>query len=799
MLNIGLAENGEILISAKELSAFAEKRIRPGSVDYSPSGPCRGYAEFSPRLSCTVTKDDEIFIVTGEPYCVYTYGNDKTVIEAAKQVKKLTSSVNPLSDPAFLAEAYIYAYLVCKARSASSVVLKLKYFTGSDEKYFDITLDSVSLEKTTVSLLERASYFAAVKKQFELEGRSKIETMKFPFFAVRDGQREFIKEAYRAISHGERLLVSAPTGIGKTISALYPAVKAVGAGLIEKVFYLTAKTVTGVAAAKTAKILMDCVPGLRAVTIISKERCCPANDKKIDFTVDRCSFDCPRLRENESGSYRSRRDAALKELLSENRPYGKADISSAAEKYGICPYELSLDLSEYCQIVICDYNYAIDPRVRFRRYFVEGDLRYALLIDEAHNLPDRTRDTFSSTLDRDRFRKLYDALSSSPAPNFELISKIKDLLTSLDYECGSCLKEAEESGGEKFAYIVSDSIPGKLFKAANDAAAELSKARIRERDDTLSGEIDDAYTAVSGFIKAYEYFGEGFVFYTELEGEKFAAKILCLDPSWILDRVMSGAVSSILFSATLTPLDYFAEITGCATAKTLMLNSPYDPDMLSVSVIDTVSTKYLVREETAESTARMILAAISAKAGHYIVYFPSYKYMDTVFAAFCKIAPKGISAIVQKQSMSLGARNKFLSFFENESEEGTLVGFCVLGGIFSEGIDLPDEKLIGVVLVGIGLPSLSSELNILKEYYDKTRENGYEFAYLYPAMIKISQAAGRVIRGENDRGIIILIDDRYKDPAIRALLPAHWKDIHVTGNEVSLTKILTEFWKDKNI
>ena len=195
----------------------------------------------------------------------------------------------------------------------------------------------------------------------------------------------------------------------------------------------------------------------------------------------------------------------------------------------------------------------------------------------------------------------------------------------------------------------------------------------------------------------------------------------------------------------------------------------------------------------------MILAAISAKAGHYIVYFPSYKYMDTVFAAFCKIAPKGISAIVQKQSMSLGARNKFLSFFENESEEGTLVGFCVLGGIFSEGIDLPDEKLIGVVLVGIGLPSLSSELNILKEYYDKTRENGYEFAYLYPAMIKISQAAGRVIRGENDRGIIIIIDDRYKDPAIRALLPAHWKDIHVTGNEVSLTKILTEFWKDKNI
>ena len=794
MLNIDLTDNGEIVISAKELSAFAERRIRPGSVNYSPSGPAHGYAENSPRLSFTATKGDEIFIVTGEPNCIYTSGNDKTVVEVLKQVKKLNSSVNPLSDSAFLAEAYIYADLVCKTKSASSVVVKLKYFTDSDERYFDIMLDAASLEKATDRLLERAAYFAVVKKRFELDGRSMIEKMTFPFSAVRDGQREFIKETYRAISRGERLLVSAPTGIGKTISALYPAVKAVGAGLIEKVFYLTAKTVTGVAAAKAAKILMDSAPDLRTVTITSKERCCPSNDKKIDFAVDRCSFDCPRLHENESGSYRSRRNSALRELLSENRPYGKAEISSAAEKYGICPYELSLDLSEYCQIVICDYNYAVDPRVKFRRYFAEGDLRYAFLIDEAHNLPDRTRDTFSSTLDRDQFRTLYDALLSSPAPDFELISKIKELVSSLDSECESCLKEAEESGGEKYAYIVSETVPGKLFKAAEDASAELSKARQSEPDEALAGQIDDAYTAVSGFTKAYEYFGQGFVFYTELEGEKFTAKILCLDPSLILDRVMKGAVSSILFSATLTPLDYFAEITGCVSAKTLMLESPYDPDMLSVSVIDTVSTKYLMREETAEDTANMILAAISAKAGHYIVYFPSYKYMNTAFAAFCRLAPKGISAIVQKQSMSLGARNKFLSFFEDETEEGTLVGFCVLGGIFSEGIDLPDEKLIGVVLVGIGLPSLSSELNILKEYYDKTREDGYEFAYLYPAMIKISQAAGRVIRGEDDRGVIVLIDDRYKDPAIRALLPAHWKDVHITGNEISLSHILSNFW-----
>ena len=272
---------------------------------------------------------------------------------------------------------------------------------------------------------------------------------------------------------------------------------------------------------------------------------------------------------------------------------------------------------------------------------------------------------------------------------------------------------------------------------------------------------------------------------------------MCLDPSSILGTAMNGAVSSILFSATLDPLEYYAQITGSPGAATLELESPYPAENLRVAAVDTVSTKYLARRETADEVAEIILAAIEAKRGHYIVYFPSYKYMTTVFDSFRLIAPKGVSAVVQKQGMSIDARKKFLSFFESGDPDETLVGFCVLGGVFSEGIDLPDEKLIGAILVGIGLPGLSSELNILKEYFDRTREEGYNYAYLYPAMIKTAQAAGRVIRSENDRGVVVLIDERYRDPNIIKLLPSHWKDLHYTGDPLSLSKYLEKFWNEK--
>ncbi len=788
-----LSDSGEIILSCAGLSRFAKRRVRSGSVPFRPAAAPYGDPLPFAGYSYKTTFRGEVFIVKGAPDGVFRF-NDQYIVWMIRSQKRITPSVSPYSDPAFLASAYAVSHLVCDALSLDGVTLKITVQGENGERHFDVPLDAGTLKKVTDDLISRASFFAIVEKNFETRGRRDIAAMPFPYASIREGQEEFIKEAYRAIKRGERLLVSAPTGIGKTVSALFPAVKAAGEGRAEKIFYLTAKTVTGIAAAKCAEAMRKFAPDLRAVMISAKERVCPSNDKKNEFHVDRCTFDCPRLSDNDAGDYAARRFAALEELLSSGGVYGKAEISACAEKYKLCPYELSLDLSEYCAIVICDYNYVIDPVVKFRRYFTEGDLKYILLFDEAHNLPDRARASFSSFLSSELIAKLKDAVSSFEAPDAELIKQCALTLETLDAQAEKCMKDAEEVAGERTGYIIEDKIPPVMIKAVSALDTALSNV---PGDSSVAALADEISKTASDFVKASEHFDERFALFSELRGNVTTCRAMCLDPSAILDRAMSGAVSSILFSATLSPADYFLDVTGCRDAEYLDLESPYSPDNLAVAVVDGVSTKYLSRADSAQEVAEAILAATEARRGHYIVYFPSYKYLDTVFNAFRLIAPKGYSALVQKPSMSLDARKKFLSFFENSNGE-TLVGFCVLGGIFSEGIDLPDDRLIGAILVGIGLPSLSSELNILKEYYDRTREDGYDFAYLYPALIKISQAAGRVIRDERDRGVIVLIDERYRDPKVIKLLPRHWKNIHVAGNSASLGALLKRFWEKDN-
>ena len=794
-MKIKLSESGEIILSPEYLAGFAKRRVRDGAVAYRPSVAPYGDPVPCGELSYKTASCGEDFIICGSPDGVFRL-EDQTVVWMTRRQKRVTPSVSPYSDPVFLAKAYAVSHLVCEALSLDGVTLKITVEGENGERHFDIALDAGTAKKITDGLVERASFFAIVEKNFETRGRRDIAAMPFPYSSIRDGQEEFIREAYRAIKRGEKLLVSAPTGIGKTVSALFPAVKAIGDGSAEKIFYLTAKTVTGLAAAKTAEVMRKFAPDLRAVVISAKERVCPSNDKKNEFHVDRCTFDCPRLSDNGAADYASRRIAALEELLSSGGVYGKAEISACAEKYGLCPYELSLDLSEHCAIVICDYNYVIDPKVKFRRYFSEGDLKYVLLFDEAHNLPDRTRESFSSSLSSSEISKLKEASSASDVPDAELIKQCALVQEALAAQGEKCSGDAEEIAGERTGYIIEDKIPQQMIKAVQTLAVSASKAR-GDADAQVAALADGISKSASDFIKAADVFDERFALFSELRGNEITCRALCLDPSSILERSMSGAVSSILFSATLSPADYFLDVTGCKNASYLDLESPYPPENLAVAVADGISTKYLSRADSAEEVAEAILAVTEARRGHYIVYFPSYKYLDTVFNAFRMMAPKGYSALVQKPSMSLDARRRFLSFFENSDGE-TLVGFCVLGGIFSEGIDLPDDKLIGAILVGIGLPSLSSELNILKEYYDRTREDGYDFAYLYPALIKISQAAGRVIRDERDRGVIVLIDDRYRDPKILKLLPRHWKNIHVTGSAAALGTLLKRFWDEKD-
>ncbi|MBQ7715635.1 MAG: ATP-dependent DNA helicase [Clostridia bacterium] len=794
-MDICVNDSGVVTISSDTLASFARQRIRRDTVTCYPSSDPYGDADVFSDLSLTMIKGGEVFKVTGEADGIYSVGGEYTV-EMKKQVKRISSSSDPSSDPHFLAKAYVTAYLVCKNKMKDRVTLKITLCADNGSRSFDIPLTTQFLARITESLLERAAYFATVKKNFCIRGKQDLANMPFPHSSIREGQEEFVKEAYRAIRNGSRLLVCAPTGIGKTVSALFPSLKALGEGLCDKIFYFTAKTVTGTAAARCADSVVRFCPDLRTVTVTAKERVCPAKNKKYPFVWNDGCFTCPLTHEADGVDYSQRRDAAMRDLLSSKNTYGKDDIEDAAKKHGICPYELSLDLSEYCQVVICDYNYAIDPKVRFRRYFEDAKEKYVFLFDEAHNLPDRARETFSASIDSDSAAAFCEKLEKYCPEKRELISKTNALLSALDSVRALTKEDSALEGDDEIGYYTGNVIPKELLSSASELNGAISSAKDDLAASIGEEEIDSLSSALSDLVFLKDFFDEKFVFFVSSKNGSTTAKIICLDPSDVIDGAMRKASSVILFSATLSPIDYYAEVCGCGGAKTLELDSPFDSDNLCVAVVSSVSTKYSVRRDTAYRVAETICAAVSPRNGHYIVYFPSYRYMNTVYEEFRKIAPGNVSALVQKAGMSVDARRQFLSFFEGSDTSRTLVGFCVLGGVFSEGIDLPDEKLIGAILVGLGLPGISSELNILKEYYDRTREEGFNFAYLYPAIVKTSQAAGRVIRGEDDRGILVLIDERYEDPSILKLLPRNWKNIHVAGDPASLAGYLEKFWTE---
>lgn len=791
-MKITLNENNEIILAAADLAAFAASKVKPSRLAFSESFSNLSSGELMTPLSYKIIKGGEVFVVTGEHNGIFNTAGGLAV-EKTKRVKRLTSRTTPFSDAKFLAEALVTAFLACKARSAPDIILRMTFQSDSEKKSFELSAELSYLTLIFDSLLDRAAPFASVLGQFEKRGRRDIERMPFPYSSMREGQRDFINEAFRTIKNGGRLLASAPTGIGKTVSSIFPAVKALGQGRADKIFYLTAKTITGKNALDVVRSMNRSVPDLRAVSIIAKERCCPAKKAKSTLSVDRCTPSCPRLSDSADGSYEVRRNRALCELLKDGTVYDSRGIAAAAEKYSLCPYELSLDLSEYCQLIVCDYNYIFDTRVRFRRYFTEVGLRYILLIDESHNLPDRAREMYFASLREETFSKLCEGIK-------KYFPGEEGLLNCAENACGQfavirelCRRNAEFSEGGSFGYCIENEIPKGFTKPFYDLHRAVGKVIPGCDIEEMVKLFDTVRSGISDLAHAEEFFDEHFAFFGE-SGERGASfRIICLDSSEILDNIMKGAVCSVLFSATLTPLDYFADILGCRGAATLELESPFDPDNLCLAAIDTVSTKLSARDGTAAQIANLILTAVSVKEGNYLVYFPSYKYMKSIVREFLAIAPHSIRAVMQKPDMTLAAREKFLSFFSGEGG-GTLVGFCVLGGVFSEGIDLPDERLIGAVLVGIGLPGLSSELNILKEYYDRTREDGYNFAYVYPGMTKILQAAGRVIRSERDRGVVVLIDERYADPSIRKIFPSHWKHMRFVGNSYSLSKLLDSFW-----
>ncbi len=751
----------------------------------------------------------DLFVTVSSVADSISYDGSVHTIEKLITVPRLSPSLSPFSNPDHFAETAVNAALFAETNGVNTVVIRMTFLSNSagESVSFTAAFSRVALERMLETLLNRALPFIQVYADSERLFPIETKKMPFPYHTIREGQAEFIQYAYRAIRRGTSLLVSAPTGIGKTMSAIFSAVKSVGEGYADKIFYLTAKTITGQAAMEAARRITKYAPHFRTCMICSKDQVCTFK-KKFRESGQRinCRF-CElteSIREADSATFvscRERELSALTELLSSDDPVYTTDrIRDAAARYSVCPYALSLALSESCTMVVCDYNYVLDDGVRLKQYFknpLRHD-RYVFLFDEAHNMPDRVRDTYSASLSSDLLDQLNGLTETAFPDDTDLGDRVKSLTTAFEAIRGLCRENeslTQNEAGEEVScgFCDADAIPPGLLRACDDLSRLLGRY-IRDRHESADL-IQPIYDALSQTSFAGGYFDEHFRFFASHINGRVTAEILCVDPAGLIRTMLSSATSSILFSATLSPSEYFRELTGLPDADILELESPYDPENLCLVAYDSISTRLSDRRSTIRDCAEVIVETVAAQAGNYIVYFPSYDYMQRVCRVFARMSP-GCDLVMQKQGMSYRERERFINLFSNH-KDGTLVGFCVLGGMFSEGIDLPGDSLIGAIVVGTGMPQISAERNIMAAYYQNKTEEGYNFAYTCPGINKVLQAAGRVIRSENDHGVIVLIDDRLNDPNMKHLFPTHWRHMRYTGDLVSLHTLLDRFWNRK--
>lgn len=726
------------------------------------------------------------FYIEGHISSVYGSHDLPTVAEII-----LSSDVNNIMEHNPSSHICCLAYILCKTSGIDRVNIEtILYDTISDNNVREITVRTIDqLEKQFKKRIYRLLPKARIMIERSNSVLQNAASVKFPFSMLRDGQEDLMRICYESLCNKERLFVQAPTGIGKTISALYPAVKFLGNGHCDKVFYLTAKNSTQKEAYRAAGKLFECGARLRTIILSSREACC-INPSKTEENFQCSAMNCKYARRN-AKEY----EVAINDLLKRQNGYDREIIIKISRKFGLCPYELSLALSEYCEIIISDYNYIFDPIIRLDRYFGKkrGINKYLLLVDEAHNLADRTREMYSSEISLLYIKKIYCQIQNEiPILSDSLENIIRFFEKDIKRLCSEDIQKDDDDIIHGF--YTNRKLPNNLMDNIKKLYDIVNKTIKNNENIDYINLLQNLKKKLFRLIITCEYFDERFLFYCELNGEDVILKIFCLDPSQILDDIHSTFEASVMFSATLTPLEYFSDILGGGKkSRILSLASPFDIDNLFLAACGGVSTRYEDREKTLSKVVSYISAAVACKKGNYIVYFPSYSYMNKAAELFMKKFPK-VRTIVQKPRMNRTDVTNFISEFVNVDDK-MRVGFCVLGGTFSEGIDLPGKSLIGVVIVGTGIPGISSERNIIREYYELSRGCGYDYAYTYPGMNNVLQAAGRVIRSDTDKGIVTLIDDRYITPKYQEMYPDHWGKMQYFESAASLNFAITEFWK----
>ena len=709
-------------------------------------------------------------ILEGRADGVFFNGEEYTIDEIKSTVAPLEEYY--LSQKEWhLGQAKCYALMFAHERNIDKINIQLTYLHQLDKstlvKTFHFTINELEHDVNKM-FKEYISFYTYILERTVKRNQS-ARHLRFPFVDFREGQREMSKYCYSVAENGGTLFVEAPTGIGKTISALYPSVKSFASEENEKIFYLTAKNSGKEMAFDTMTMLKE--HGLEAtpIAITAKEKICFNPGKSCN--PDECPF---------AKDYYTNIKRVLIDSLKRYDTFNMETIQEIAGHYAICPFEFSLDLSLFCDVVICDYNYFFDPIVYLKRYFEEDASKKVVLVDEAHNLIERGRKMYSATLNYRLFKKVQHSLSGLEHKKMKnAVKRISKLFNEF--------KDLED-GDHRLPYLEQTHLNG--MEAFLLAERDMS----RLHHDYVTDELKDFMMELNKFFRLYDYFDDSFVLYVSKKGDKdITLNLYCLDPSSHLRMSFDKVKSRTIFSATLSPSQYYIESVG-GTKKDpfLQLPSPFDPSHLKLMVAPTISVRYKKRSETLLEVVDYIKTLLKSKIGNYFIYVPSYEYLHAIAPL---LEDESYDLMLQNKEMTDQDKQNLLDAFE-EHPTRTKVGLAVVGGAFGEGIDLVSERLIGVVVVGTGIPQICYERNLIRDYYDKENGLGYLFAYLYPGMNKVMQAVGRVIRGENDRGVALLIDDRYLTKPYRDLFRSEWNGYTVVTSKKDVQQECENFWKN---
>ena len=693
------------------------------------------------------------------------------------EIKGVLRELDRVQEPAgiHLAQAKCYASMVAEQEGADEIGVQMTYCQMETEevKRFQYSYRSNELKVWFDEVIRQYEKWAKFQIEWRKARNASVKGIEFPF-PYRKGQRDLAVSVYRTILRQKKLFIQAPTGVGKTISTVFPAVKAVGEELGEKIFYLTAKTITRTVAEQAFETLREQNLKFKVITLTAKEKICFCEETSCN------PDDCPYAK-----GHFDRVNDAVYELLMREDVMSREVLEAQARKHKVCPFEMALDVSTWVDGVICDYNYVFDPDARLRRFFAEGGAGgYLFLIDEAHNLVERGRQMYSAELCKEDFLAVK-KLVKGEAPRFaKRLEACNKILLAMKKECEN--------------YKVLDNISHfgiQLMNVLSETDRYLEECVDKEVRETVL----DFYFQVRSFLNIYDGLDENYVIYTEYqENGRFVLKLFCVNPAANLQKCLDKGNSAVFFSATLLPIQYYKRLLSTEKDNyAVYIDSSFDTKKrLLMNGVD-VSTRYAMRSrEMYQRYATYIFRVVKAKMGNYLIFFPSYRFMEDVYQEFTQLLASDeeeMELVIQQKHMDEEERENFLRAFEMGREK-SLIGFGVLGGIFSEGIDLTNEKLIGTLIIGTGLPQVCNEREILKSYFDQKGLYGFDYAYRYPGMNKVLQAAGRVIRTEDDRGVILLLDERFQREKGKEIFPKEWADCERCRLDIVEEKIRL-FWE----